>query len=283
MQKNTEKNLTRPFFGHDVYEREDRKIKRLLFHFRKEDEMKAKAALLIYWWIVEDMHKDDYKVKDLEIYAEDYKCEPKLLKSILEDFELFRKENECYVSDRVLRNLEYLKSKSEQGAEAAETRWLLSSFNKHYKEIFGESPVLNTDEIKALKNYNKSIADFRTKLPDILFTLKHLKFDNDINFKPCVNWLLKNNNLARLINGEFGKLKHKKTESELKDEQAKMAAQKSALEKPTELQIRIDSICNKADAIELINNYREKIGTKTIIPPLKTLMKKFDIKEKELG
>lgn len=117
------KNFQNPYFQHDRYARQDPKIKSMLVHFRKISEEKAKAAVCIFWWIVEDMHADDFKIDDLEVYADDYRCDPDFLRSILEDFDLFRKEGDCYVSDRVLRNLKEQHDKSEKAKNKANKRW----------------------------------------------------------------------------------------------------------------------------------------------------------------
>ena len=119
----SKKNFQNPYFQHDRYARQDPKIKSMLVHFRKISEEKAKAAVCLFWWIVEDMHAEDFKISDLEVYADDYRCDPDFLRSILEDFGLFRKEGDCYVSDRVLRNLKEQHDKSEKAKRSARKRW----------------------------------------------------------------------------------------------------------------------------------------------------------------
>ncbi|MBR0234064.1 MAG: DUF4373 domain-containing protein [Synergistaceae bacterium] len=117
------RDIYKPYFSHDIYARQDAKIKNLLLYFRKESEDKAKAAYCVYWYIVEDMHKDDYKMSDLEAYADDYRCDVEFLKSILENFDLFRIENDCYISDRVLKNIQEQKEKHERAKQLANRRW----------------------------------------------------------------------------------------------------------------------------------------------------------------
>ena len=111
------------YFPHDRHARQDPKIKKMLMHFRKNSELQAQAAVCIYWWIVEDMHTDDYPVNNLDAFADDYRCDVEFLKSILNDFDLFRIENNCYVSDRVLRNLQEQQEKSDKARAKAEKRW----------------------------------------------------------------------------------------------------------------------------------------------------------------
>ena len=119
----SKKNYKETYFQHDRYARQDPKIKSMLVHFRKINEDKAKAAVCVFWWIIEDMHIDDYPINKLDVFADDYRCDVDFLKSILEDFDLFRIQNDCYVSDRVLRNLKEQEEKSEKARAKAAKRW----------------------------------------------------------------------------------------------------------------------------------------------------------------
>ncbi len=142
----TKKIYKETYFQHDRYARQDPKIKSMLVHFRKESEQKAQAAVCIYWWIVEDMHTDDYPINKLEVFADDYRCDVNFLKSILEDFELFHVENNCYVSNRVLRNLKEQEEKSEKARKSAQKRW-----GKHKKDTPAEG------EVKQLPEYDEEL------------------------------------------------------------------------------------------------------------------------------
>lgn len=144
----TKKIYKETYFQHDRYARQDAKIKGMLSHFRKESEEKAKAAVCVFWWIVEDMHTDDYPVNKLEVFADDYRCSVEFLKSILENFELFHIENDCYVSNRVLRNLKEQEEKSEKARKSVQKRW-----DKHKKD----TPPKNKEEEKQQPEYDEDV------------------------------------------------------------------------------------------------------------------------------
>ena len=146
----TKKIYKETYFQHDRYARQDAKIKGMLSYFRKESEEKAKAAVCVFWWIVEDMHTDDYPVNKLEVFADDYRCSVDFLKSILEDFELFHIENDCYVSNRVLRNLKEQEEKSEKARKSVQKRW-----DKHKKDTPAEGA--NTGSPKPLNEYDEEV------------------------------------------------------------------------------------------------------------------------------
>jgi len=144
----TKKIYKETYFQHDRYARQDAKIKGMLSHFRKESEEKAKAAVCVFWWIVEDMHTDDYPVNKLEVFADDYRCSVEFLKSILENFELFHIENDCYVSNRVLRNLKEQEEKSEKARKSVQKRW-----DKHKKD----TPPKSKEEEKRQPEYDEDV------------------------------------------------------------------------------------------------------------------------------
>ncbi len=279
----SDKKIIQPFFSHDYAPLEDKNLLKLFIIMGAE-------GYGIYWLVVEFMHQNSFVVGEEDLLAYKFHIDVEKIKKVMNDFGLFRiekKEDFCvYISDRILRNLNYVETKNEDKKQAANTRWLLSAFNKAYTEFFEEPPILTGEEVETLKKYNDKIPDFKNKLRDIIYTLKNLKFDTDINFKPCANWLLKDNNLIRLLNGEFGKLKHKETEKEkkerLKQEQIQQVQQPSKLEKETQ------KISTKQEALDYIQNYYSdsKIivqkGKAYIMPALRTLSDRFNIEDKEI-
>ena len=141
-----EKDIYIKYFSHDVNSRHDPKIKNMLFYFRKESQEKAQAAVCIYWWIIEDMHQESYKISDLEAYADDYRCDVEFLKTILDKFDLFRIENDCYISNRVLRNIQEQSEKTQKAKEAVSKRW------KNHKKPEEE---INIDVDSIIEIFNK--------------------------------------------------------------------------------------------------------------------------------
>lgn len=281
-----ENKIKKPYFSHDYTPLEDKNLLKLFI-------AKGVEGYGLYWLIVEFMHQNTFAVGEENLLAFKFRTDTEKIKSVMNDFQLFRieelEDKKIYISDRIQRNLDYAEEKNKDKKQAANVRWLLAAFNKAYVEFFDEKPVLMPEEVEALKKYNEKIPDLKEKLRDILFTLKNLKFDTDINFKPCANWLLAENNLARLLNGEFGPLKHKKTEKEIRDEKRKNEELRAENEKPSELEILADSITGKREALELIAGYykgERKLnivnGRVVVLPIFRILMKKFDITSKEV-
>lgn len=292
--------LTNPWFEHDENASNDGKILKMTRDFRKlvktldRQELESLAVLgskAIFWRIAEFMHGEMLAIDEADVIADDLRIDQKFVDMVLNDFELFRQENGYYISDRVLANLERRKEKSKKNSEAVNVRWLLYEFNTAYKEFFNEEPVLTSSEIENLKKYAKKIPNLKEKLRDIIYTLSTLKFEKaDIKFVPCANWLLKDNNLARIVNGEFGKLKHKPTPAELKEKQRREAEAEAKRNKPSELEERCFSCFGKAEAIEIIEEFYKDRTKPTafrnklmLLPTLRSLMEKFDITDKEVS
>lgn len=278
--------ITRVYFSHDQDARGDDKIKEMFFDFRKVvkdidiSDLKALAGIscyTIYWAIVEYMHRNAFYEKDVELMADDLRISPEFVQKVLNDYGLFHKDGEEYISDRVIANLSKQKEKSDIRRRAVQVRWTMSFYNKAYKAEFGITPVLSDEEIDNLIKYSETIEDFKKILPDILYTLKFIQVSKDMKFNPRSNWLLTKNNLAKVLHGEFGKLRHKKTAKELKAEQERLKAEQEQLKAD---EFDINQFDSKADALSFIVQHTPTLN---ILPPhIKALMKKFDITKKEI-
>jgi len=265
------RNIYKTYFSHDIYSRQDPKIKNLLVHFRKISNEKALAAVCIYWWIIEDMHADDYKISDLETYADDYRCDIDFLKSILEDFELFRIDNGCYISDRVLRNIAEQEEKAEKAREKANKRWskkdavptidsdLVNSIIKLYNETFKKAQIVskeNRAKIFKITQDNNLTFDVWQKV------FSHAKRGWDINGenkKPSLKNILDNWDAFAsndyFLAPDYETIKAEKIAQETELERQKQEDILKTERSRQELEDSKNSICDAASAIEHLNKY----------------------------
>lgn len=271
------------YFQHDRYARQDPKIKSMLVHFRKESELKAQAAVCIFWWIVEDMHTDDYPINKLEVFADDYRCDIDFLKSILEDFDLFRRENDFYISDRVLKNLKEQEEKSEKARKAVEKRWKNKGKNKEgtlpeeqeeKNEIDTEFvntviQIFNTEfkRTQIVGKENRERIDKITKDNKLTLDIWQKVFSNarrgwDIkgeNKKPNLKTILDkwdlfasgDYNLAPDYEAIEREKKEKAAEKERQKEEERIKKEKE----DAEFQKCRDAVCDANTAIEYLNKY----------------------------
>ena len=284
--------ITEPYFSHDIAARQDEKILKMLFSFRKRakemsrEELESFVALGSYglfWAIVEYMHRNQLAVTDSDVIADDLRIPEVFVKMVLNDFELFRIENEKYISDRILKNINKQEEKSSANSKAAKARWVLSKLKSDYMEIYGVAPVLNDKEVAIFLKYSEQIENFKDNLADYLYTTKLLKFENNPKFNPSINWLLTDNHLPKLVNGEYGKIAS----------WAKAVAARKAQEKQEQMEkaereersFNIETVSTRVEAVNILlrNSQYVKTHNKLIVyPDAEPLLKKFDIDRSEI-
>ena len=230
-------SIKEPYFSHDISTRESKEIKKIINDFGYE-------GYGLWWAIVEYMHRNELEVGEEFLIINDSRYNDKI-KSILNNYNLFRIEDDFYISDRILRNIEEQENKANKNRDAANSRWLLADYAKEYEKVFGIRPEIDDKEIKKLKQLNAKIPDLKKKLPAIFTKLATIKFDVTSGFVPRSDWLLKDNNLQQILNGQYGELK---TDSA---QVAEIKAAKNRYLKKIE-DFDISKIDTKEDAIDFI-------------------------------
>ena len=105
------------YFSHDYNARSDPKTKRLLSKF-------GMAGYGVYWSIVEDLYNNANALPaDYGTIAYDLRCEESMIKSIIEDFDLFEIHGEYFGSPSVERRLNKRIEKSSKARQSAHIRW----------------------------------------------------------------------------------------------------------------------------------------------------------------
>ena len=253
--------IKEPYFSHDIGTRTSKEIILIIEDLGFE-------GYGLFWAIVEFMHRNELKVgEERFICGKNYEAK---IKSILNDYGLFHIEDDYYISNRIIRNIEEQQEKSKAGRTAVETRWLLSTYKKVYKEVFDIEPVIEDEEVQTLKRYARKIKNFKTILPDIIFTLSKIQFSNGINVKARSNWLLSEDNLGKVYNGQFGNLR---------SWQAEKASREPKKEEVVE-EIKLPKFNDKSEAIKYIAENNTSL--QFLNPKHKAVMKEFGITTKEL-
>ena len=105
------------YFSHDYDAREDEKIQHLLYKLKWE-------GYGLYWAIVEMLYKNDgYLTIEYERIAHALQTQSDIIKSIIEDFNLFRCTANAFYSPSALHRLKLRKGKSVVARKAAKIRW----------------------------------------------------------------------------------------------------------------------------------------------------------------
>ena len=260
-------SIKEPYFSHDYSTRMKKEIKKLIRDMGFE-------GYGLYWAVVEFMFRNELKVGEEDLVLDSSEFTDKI-KSILNDYGLFRTENDYYISDRIIETIELQEEKTKKAADSASSRWIISDFAKEYEKVFGIRPELGDDEIKAIKSFNKKITDFKQKLPAVFSVLSKIKFDTKIGFVPRVDWLLKENHLREILNGQYGELKVDTS----KNEREKLIKARNRFQEKID-NFDIGEFSTKSEAIDFI--ITDNIDR--VLPNCcHELMEKFDITHKELA
>lgn len=147
------------YFPHDYNARSDPKIKKLI---RKHGFI----GYGIYWGIVEDLYDNANALPtDYETIAYDFRTDEIIIKSIINDFELFVIDGEEFGSRSIERRLQARDAKSLKARESARKRWDKSERNANalptvsdpnaIKQSKGKENKANESKVKETKETPK--------------------------------------------------------------------------------------------------------------------------------
>jgi hypothetical protein len=110
-------NMNTFYFSHDYTARSDIKIKKLI----------ATQGMLgygIYWSLVEDLYHNNNKLEDNpSLLAYDYRCKTELIKSVINDFDLFIVKDGYVSSNSIQKRLDERNDKVYKAKQSASKRW----------------------------------------------------------------------------------------------------------------------------------------------------------------
>tara|TARA_R100001594_G_scaffold95338_1_gene129634 strand:- start:777 stop:1535 length:759 start_codon:yes stop_codon:yes gene_type:complete len=116
----------------------------------------------IFWAVLELLFKEENKlcIDDYEPLAYSLQCDAEKLKSVIEDFDLFVIEDNCFYSKRLNNHIKEINNKSNKAKESASKRWnnanAMATQSKRNANI---SSNINTNN-----NINKRIKDFEKSI-----------------------------------------------------------------------------------------------------------------------
>jgi hypothetical protein len=136
------------YFSHDYNARADEKIKLLIRKWGMQ-------GYGVYWSIIEDLYQNANAMQlDSDGIAYDLRVDENMVKSILNDFDLFVVNGECFGSNSVEKRMKSREDKSKRLAENARKRW-----DEKQKQS-------NADAI-AMQEESKSKALYKKKVKEI--------------------------------------------------------------------------------------------------------------------
>ena len=105
------------YFSHDYYARMDRKLVKLAMKH-------GMAGIGVYWCIIEMLYEEcGFLPIDYDQISFDLRTTPELIKSVINDFELFDTEDDTFFSYPVIDRLKERAGKSEKARQSIQIRW----------------------------------------------------------------------------------------------------------------------------------------------------------------
>ena len=122
----------------------------------------------IFWALLELLFNEENKlcIDDYSVLAFSLQCDADKLKSVIEDFDLFIIEDNCFYSKRLNEHIDNINSKSLKAKESINKRWEKirtnndSNTSRVYKSIVDNS-------IKDKSKVNKRIVEFKNSINQI--------------------------------------------------------------------------------------------------------------------
>jgi hypothetical protein len=178
------------YFSHDYGARNDPKLVKLLMVLKQEGKG-------VYWDIIEMLYEQGGKLllSEIDSYAFALHTQSDTLKTVLQDFELFKSDKKYFWSESVLKRLEKRIEKSEKASNSAKKRWINASVLQTQcdSNAIKESKV-KENKIKDIKvnNYPDYFQNWLEYKSD-----RKEKYKSDKSIKICFERLTKisNNNI----------------------------------------------------------------------------------------
>ena len=161
------------YFSHDYDAREDEKIQHLLYKLKWE-------GYGLYWAIVEMLYKNDgYLTIEYERIAHALQTQSDIIKSIIEDFNLFRCTANAFYSPSALHRLKLRKGKSVVARKAAKIRWdKEKQKNADVKQAQSDSNTKKESKVKERKGkeINSLHAQMRAEFQQHFLDVKKIEY-----------------------------------------------------------------------------------------------------------
>lgn len=181
------------YFSHDYNSRNDEKIKSLIFKY-------GLRGYGIFWAIIEDLYNNTNELQtNYERIAFELREDIIIVKSIIEDFELFVISDNYFGSISVQKRLDERAEKSKKARTSVELRWQKFKENKENKET--DTNVLRTNNDsntikerkgKEIKVKENNIDDRKLKFASTLKPFKDI-YHRDMLIKFYKYWTQPNN------------------------------------------------------------------------------------------
>ena len=152
--------MKKTYFNHDSNARNDYRIIKLRAKLSYE-------GYGIFWSILEMLFVEENKlcIDDYDTLAFGLQCDPNILKQVIEDFDLFVIEDNCFYSKRLNTQIEDINNKSTKAKENANKRWNNATAMQPHSDR--NASKVNKSKVNKSKSIEERIIDFNKSIQSI--------------------------------------------------------------------------------------------------------------------
>ena len=152
--------MKKTYFNHDSTARNDYRI----------IKMRSKLGIEsygIFWSVLEMLFTEENKlcIDDYDSLAFGLQCDAKILKQVIEDFDLFVVEDGCFYSKRLHKQINDINNKSNKAKENASKRW--NNANAIQPHSDRNASIVNKSIVNKSKSIEERIIDFNKSIQSI--------------------------------------------------------------------------------------------------------------------
>ena len=152
--------MKKTYFNHDSVARLDIRVIKLRSKLGYE-------GYGLFWAVLELLFTEENKlcIEDYDSLAFGLQCDPKVLKQVIEDFDLFVLEDGCFYSRRLNNHIEEINNKSIKAKENASKRWNNATAMQPHSDR--NASKVNKSIVNKSKSIEERIIDFNKSIQSI--------------------------------------------------------------------------------------------------------------------
>ena len=139
--------MKKTYFNHDSNARNDIRVIKLRSKLCYE-------GYGIFWAVLELLFTEENKlcIEDYDSIAFGLQCDRSILKQVVEDFDLFIIEDNCFYSKRLYRHIEDINLKSKKAKDSVKKRWNNTNVIRTYND---SNTSISISKSKAKQKYRR--------------------------------------------------------------------------------------------------------------------------------
>ena len=154
--------MKKTFFNHDSNARNDIRIIKLRAKLGYE-------GYGVFWAVLELLFTEENKlcIEDYETLSYGLQCDSNILKQVIEDFDLFVLEENCFYSRRLYDHIEEINTKSQKAKQSASKRWVDANAMQTQSDRNASISISKSKSKNKVNNIKERIVAFKNAINQI--------------------------------------------------------------------------------------------------------------------